>query len=45
MKRNEIIEFKISLKIQLYYNFNETDNDTITMVYVQVINFLILDNV
>lgn len=36
MKRNEVIEFKIYLKIQLFYTCNETDNDTITMMYVQV---------
>lgn len=36
IKRNEIIEFRIYLKIQLFYNYSETDNDTVTMVYVQV---------
>ena len=34
-KRNESIEFKLYLKLQLYYNYAETDIDTITMIYVQ----------
>lgn len=34
-KRNEIIEFKIYLKIQLYYEYKEEDVDTITMHFVQ----------
>jgi hypothetical protein len=35
LKRNEIIEFKFYLKIQLYYAYSEEDVDTITMYYVQ----------
>lgn len=34
-KRQMPIEFKIYLKIQLYYGYNENDIDTITMHYVQ----------
>ena len=36
--KKETIEFKIYLKIVLYYNFIEDDIDTITFIYVQVIN-------
>ena len=36
MKKNEIIEFKIFLKLQLFYNYLENDLDTVTMLYVQV---------
>lgn len=35
-KKNEKIDFRIYLKLQLFYNYNEADVDTITMVYVQV---------
>ena len=38
LNRKEVIEFKIYLKIQLFYNYIESDNDTITMIYVQVIS-------
>jgi myosin-7 len=34
-KRNESIEFKIYVKIQLYYQYSEEDIDTITMHFVQ----------
>lgn len=37
MKRNESIEFKIYLKLQLFYNYLDNDIDTVTMIYVQVI--------
>ena len=45
MKTNELIEFKIYLKIQLFYNYIESDIDTITMMYVQVNISFKLDNV
>ncbi len=34
-KNNQTIDFKVYLKIQLYYPYNENDVDTITMHYVQ----------
>lgn len=34
-KKNQTIQFKIYLKIQLFYGYNEHDIDTITMHYVQ----------
>jgi hypothetical protein len=35
IKKKEKIEFKLYLKLQLFYNYAQTDIDTITMLYVQ----------
>lgn len=37
MKKREIFEFKIYLKILLHYDYSETDVDTISMLYYQSI--------
>lgn len=40
-KKKEALTFKIFLKIQLYYNYNPEDIDTVTMHYVQT-NFEVI---
>lgn len=40
MKAYETIDFKIYLKINIFFPFSENDTDTITMTYIQVINIL-----
>ena len=40
MKVYESIDFKIYLKINIFFPFSENDTDTITMTYIQVINIL-----
>jgi len=38
LKNMETIDFKIYLKILIYYPYSENDSDTLTMTYIQVIN-------
>jgi len=38
LKNMETIDFKIYLKILIYYPYSENDSDTLTMTYLQVIN-------
>jgi hypothetical protein len=40
LKKNEVIEFKLYLKIKIFYTYAETDIDTITMLYLQVIIYI-----
>ena len=42
IKLMETIDFKIYLKIMLYYQYSENDTDTITMTYMQVIILIIV---
>jgi len=41
LKAMETIDYKLYLKIMIYYQYTENDTDTITMTYIQVCFVLI----
>jgi hypothetical protein len=36
LKAMETVDFKLYLKIMIYYQYTENDTDTITITYIQV---------